>query len=107
MTNPNFGTFKDKAFDVKLLLLQEQRYLPAISVGTWDFLGTRVFDADFVVMSKQFASVDFSLGLGRGRLDGGFGGLQYQPDWAPGFDLVYEYEEIGRASCRERVSSPV
>jgi len=100
LTNPNFGTFKDKAFDAKLLLLQEQRYLPAISVGTRDFLGTRVFDADFVVMSKQFASVDFSLGLGRGRLDGGFGGLQYQPAWAPGFDLVYEYDATDYANDR-------
>jgi len=92
LENPNFGTFKDKAFDAKLLLLQEQRYLPAISIGVRDFLGTRVFGAEFVVMSKQFGPLDISLGLGQGRLDGAFGGLQYQPAWAPGFDLVYEYD---------------
>ena len=105
LANPNFGTFKDKAFDAKLLLLQEQRYLPAISVGTRDFLGTRVFDADFVVMSKQFGPVDFSLGLGRGRLEGGFGGVQYQPAWAPSADLVYEYDATDYANDRFAVTS--
>jgi len=105
LANPNFGTFKDKAFDAKLLLLQEQRYLPAISAGTRDFLGTRVFDADFVVMSKQFGPVDFSLGLGRGRLEGGFGGVQYQPAWAPNVDLVYEYDATDYANDRFAVTS--
>ncbi|NOX91661.1 MAG: YjbH domain-containing protein [Gammaproteobacteria bacterium] len=105
LTNPNFGTFKDKAFDAKLLLLQEGHYFPAISIGTRDFLGTRVFDADFVVMSKQFGSVDISLGLGRGRLEGGFGGLQYQPAWASGFDLVYEYDVTDYANDRFAATS--
>lgn len=105
LMKPGFGTFKDKAFDAKLLLLQEQRYFPAVSVGTRDFLGTRVFDADFVVMSKQFGPVDFSLGLGRGRLDGGFGGVQYQPSWAPGFDLVYEYDGTDYANDRFAATS--
>jgi len=90
--NLNFGNFKDKAFDAKLRLLEEGRYRPAFSVGTRDFLGTRVFAADFLVLNKRFGPVDVSLGRGRGRLDGGFGGLQYQPAWAPGFDLVYEYD---------------
>jgi hypothetical protein len=90
--NPNYGTYKDKAFDAKLLLLREGPYLPAISIGSRDFMGTRVFDADFVVMNKRVGPLDISLGRGRNRIAGGFGGVQYQPAWAPGVDLVYEYD---------------
>ena len=73
--NPGFGTFKDKAFDAKLMLLQESTYLPAVSIGIMDFLGTKVFDARYAVMSKQFTSksigtFDLSLGVGTGRIDG-------------------------------------
>lgn len=100
LENPNYGTFKDKAFDAKLLLLREGQYLPAISVGSRDFMGTRVFDADFVVMSKHVGPLDISLGRGRSRIDGGFGGVQYQPAWAPGFDLVYEYDATDYAHDR-------
>ncbi len=105
LDNPDFGTFKDKAFDAKLLLLQEQRYFPAISIGVRDFLGTQVFDADFVVISKQFGSVDFSLGVGRGRLGGGFGGMQYLPVWAPGVDLIYEYDATNYSNDRFAATS--
>jgi hypothetical protein len=91
-TNPNYGTFKDKAFDIKLMLLRESHFLPEVSIGSRDFLGTRVFDSEFVVLSKQFGPLDFSLGQGRSRIDGFFGGVQYQPAWAPGFDLLYEYD---------------
>ncbi|MBL1277369.1 MAG: YjbH domain-containing protein [Ectothiorhodospiraceae bacterium] len=90
----NFGTFKDKAFDIKLMLIKEGAYLPALSIGSQDFLGTRVFDADYVVMSKAFGPLDASVGYGRGRIDGYFGGLEYQPEWANGFGFIYEYDAI-------------
>ncbi len=100
--NDNFGTFKDKAFDIKLLLVQEQRYLPAISFGSQDFLGTRVFDAEYVVMSKSIGSLDFSLGYGRARIDGYFGGVEYQPNWAKNFSFMFEYDALDYP--RERFS---
>ena len=98
-SNPAFGTFKDKAFDAKLLLLQESTYLPAISIGTLDFLGTQVFDGNYVVMSKQFTSksigtFDLTLGTGTERIDGRFGGISYQPEWAKSFEFIYEYDAI-------------
>jgi hypothetical protein len=100
LENPNYGTFKDKAFDAKLLLLREGKYLPAISIGSRDFMGTRVFDADFIVLSKRIGALDVSLGQGRNRIHGGFGGVQYRPGWAPGFDLVYEYDATDYAHDR-------
>ena len=104
-SNPNFGTFKDKAFDAKLMLLREGRFLPEISIGSRDFLGTRVFDAEFVALSKQLGPVDFTLGVGRNRIDGVFGGLQYQPAWAPGIDLLYEFDATDYAHDRFATTS--
>ena len=91
-SNPGFGTFKDKAFDAKLLFLQESKYFPALSVGSLDFLGTQVFDAEYIVASKRIGPLDFSLGYGRGRIDGVFGGFSYRPKWAKRFEFVYEYD---------------
>ena len=92
--NPNYGTFKDKAFDLKLMLLRESRYLPEISIGTQDFLGTRVFDADFVAINKRFGDFDIGLGYGRNRIDGFFGGVRYQPSWYKNISFVYEYDAV-------------
>lgn len=92
--NDNFGTYKDKAFDAKLLLVDESNYFPAISIGTQDFLGTRVFDAEYVVLSKSVGSVDLSLGYGRARIDGYFGGIEYRPSWAKNFSFVYEHDAL-------------
>ena len=42
----DFGDYKDKAFDAKLLLLRESRFSPEVTLGTQDFTGTQVFSAD-------------------------------------------------------------
>jgi hypothetical protein len=103
--NDNYGTFKDKAFDVKLLLVKEGEYLPAISIGSQDFLGTRVFDAQYVVLSKSAGTLDWSLGYGRNRIDGYFGGIEYHPAWAKGVGLLYEYDAIDYRHERFAVES--
>jgi hypothetical protein len=110
--NPGFGTFKDKAFDAKLLLLQESTYMPAVSIGSMDFLGTKVFDAKYVVMSKQFISkpigiFDLSLGVGADRINGNFGGISYQPKWAKSLEFIYEYDAINYKEDRFANSNSV
>lgn len=90
--NSDFGDFKDKAFDAKLLLLRESRLLPAISIGVQDYLGTRLFAAEFVALSKQIGDFDFTAGYGRKRIDGAFGGVRYRPSWLPNLGLVAEYD---------------
>lgn len=58
----------DKGFDVKARLWQESYWLPEVSVGLRDLAGTGLFDAEYVVANKRFGPLDFSFGLGFGRI---------------------------------------
>lgn len=62
------GTTNDRAFDVKLRLLEESDWLPAFAVGLQDLIGTGIYGGEYVVASKRFGAFDVSLGLGWGRL---------------------------------------
>lgn len=104
-SNPNYGIYKDKAFDAKFLLIKESRYIPALSLGAEDFLGTRVFDAEYIVFGKEFGNWDFSLGYGRNRIDGYFGGMSYTPSWSNKLDFMYEYDAIDYQSDHLAVES--
>lgn len=61
-------TYKDKGMDVKVRLLQEQRWLPQVAVGIRDFTGTGLFDSEFLVASKAWGPLDFTLGMGWGNM---------------------------------------
>lgn len=61
-------TFKDKGFDIKLRLLKETDYVPAIAVGFRDLAGTGLFSSEYFVGSKKIGNIDFTLGLGWGTL---------------------------------------
>ena len=58
--------YKDRGADVKFRLLSERRFLPAISIGMQDMLGTGLFAGEYLVATKRFGDFDFSLGLGWG-----------------------------------------
>lgn len=60
--------YKDKGLNGKLLLLREDKWLPAIAIGLNDVGGTNLFSSEYVVASKRFGRFDGSLGLGWGRL---------------------------------------
>ncbi len=62
------GETSDRAFDVKVRLLRESRYLPAIAIGAQDMIGTGIYAGEYVVASKRFGAFDFTLGLGWGRI---------------------------------------
>jgi len=122
--------YKDKSIDVKVRLLEESRYVPALALGLRDITGTGLFSGEYVVAGKRHGRWDWSLGMGwgyvggRGNLSnplsalspkfdkrvkdvgmGGnlaltsyfrgpvslFGGVQYQPAWAP-LVLKLEYD---------------
>ena len=87
-----FGDFKDKAFDVKALLLKEDGWLPAFSLGYQDFTGTGVFSAKYGVLSKHLGSADYTLGYGTDRIDGLFGGVRQRVPWVRNLSLVLEYD---------------
>ena len=67
---PAFGSYKDKAFDVKYQLLPESKRGPAVALGWNDFQGSRLFEAQYIVISRQIYPLDFTLGMGRKRLKG-------------------------------------
>ncbi len=58
----------DRQFDIKVRLWEERLYLPEVSVGLQDFLGTGLFSGEYVVASKRLGPLDLSLGVGWGRL---------------------------------------
>lgn len=61
-------TYKDKSMDIKLRLWQESYWLPETSVGIRDIGGTGLFDAEYLVATKAWGPVDFTLGIGWGYL---------------------------------------
>lgn len=61
-------SYKDKGFDVKVLLKNETYYYPAIAVGMRDVAGTGLFSSEYLVASKKIGRLDLSLGLGWGIL---------------------------------------
>jgi hypothetical protein len=89
----DYGDFKDKALDFKLVLAEEDRWWPSLAIGGQDLVeGTEVFKAGYVTANKRFGEFDFTLGYGKDRIDGAFGGIRYSPRWLPNWSLVAEYD---------------
>lgn len=110
----HYGYYKDRAIDMKLQLFPEGKYRPALAFGIMDPFGTRLYGAEYLVVSKQIFPFDFTLGIGTGRLgerplkrrsglelfrslDTGkdlrlFGGLEFAP--SDKFSLIMEYNPI-------------
>jgi len=87
-----YGSVKDKAFDLKYQILPESKKFPAVAIGIHDFHGTRLFPAEYLVLSRQFFPLDITIGMGRKRLLGFFGGIELAVnDW---LHLFAEYNPI-------------
>jgi hypothetical protein len=68
---PSFSgdqTLKDKGIDAKFRILEENYYLPELSVGFRDFGGTGFFESEFIGLSKNMGNFDFHLNMGWGYL---------------------------------------
>jgi membrane-associated phospholipid phosphatase len=90
---PSYGDFKDKSFDAKAIVLPERSWLPALAVGVQDVAGgTGLFRAPYGVASKQLGEVDLTLGYGRQRIDGLFGGARWTPSATPNWSVIAEYD---------------
>jgi hypothetical protein len=61
-------TFKDKGFDAKFKLWNESRFLPQIALGFKDLAGTSLFSSEYLVASKYYKNIDFSVGMGWGTM---------------------------------------
>lgn len=69
--------YYDRNYEAKFRLLEESTYLPQMTIGIRDLVGTGKFGAEYLVASKQFGQWDATLGLGWGRLAGS--GHLYNP----------------------------
>ncbi|GAB4234372.1 MAG: YjbH domain-containing protein [Chlamydiales bacterium] len=98
-----FGEFADKGMNAKFALLRPEDtdyVLPGISLGWDDFLGTKSFEAQYVVATQVFPKQGFELSLGYGgkRYNGLFGGILWTPwrhchnSWFQGIAVNAEYD---------------
>ncbi|MHA7835231.1 MAG: YjbH domain-containing protein, partial [Algiphilus sp.] len=60
--------FTDKGVDIKLRLLEEGDWKPALAVGLVDLAGTGLFASEYLVLSKRIFHFDLHVGVGWGRL---------------------------------------
>jgi len=64
------STYYDRSFDISYQLLTENAWRPALSIGLRDFLGTGLYEGEYIVATKAFAQdrLRVTAGLGWGRL---------------------------------------
>ncbi len=60
----------DRSFDAHISILNEGKYIPAISLGLRDFIGTGWYSSEYVVGTKSLGKLQLTAGLGFGRLAG-------------------------------------
>lgn len=98
-----YGSYKDKAVGLKARLWQQDAFglggLPAVAVGVDDTgIGTEVFASQYLVASRQWQlgqlRAEGSVGYGRQRIDGLFGGVRLQHERWPAWGLVIDYDRI-------------
>jgi hypothetical protein len=68
--NPGSADLYDRSFGLKARLVREGDYVPDITIGIRDMLGTGVYGAEYLAASKRVGDFDFTLGAGWGRLAG-------------------------------------
>ena len=63
-------TLFDRSFDIRFRLVKEARYHPSFAIGFQDFLGTGLFQGEYLVATKSFLDGDLKVtgGAGWGRL---------------------------------------
>lgn len=89
-----YGRYKDKVFDAKARLWREVGWLPAVSVGASDLLGTELFKGQYIVATKTFGidrNFEASVGYGNKRPEGLFGGVRWTPHASP-WSVVAEFD---------------
>ena len=77
-----FDTYYDRSFDLRFLVLDETQYLPSVTIGLQDFLGTGLSSAEYIAATKTFGErLKLTAGLGWGRLGshGAIGSLGTRP----------------------------
>ena len=59
----------DRSFDLRIDILKENNYLPDLTIGLQDFIGTGMYSGEYLVASKNFFNnLRLTAGVGWGRL---------------------------------------
>ncbi|MEL5875781.1 YjbH domain-containing protein [Cereibacter sphaeroides] len=81
-----FDTYYDRSFDLRFRAFDEGRYMPAVTIGLQDFVGTGIQSAEYVAATKHLTPrLKVTAGVGWGRLGsyGSFGGVGTRPEFVP------------------------
>ena len=60
----------DRSFDAHISLFNEGIYIPSVSLGLRDFIGTGWYSSEYIVATKSFRNIELTGGLGFGRFAG-------------------------------------
>ena len=60
----------DRSFDAHISVIDEGSFLPAISLGLRDFIGTGWYSSEYIVGTKSIGNLELTAGLGFGRFAG-------------------------------------
>ena len=60
----------DRSFDAHISIIDEGKFLPAISIGLRDFIGTGWYSSEYFVGTKTVGDLELTVGIGFGRLTG-------------------------------------
>ena len=66
--DPGYPVYWDRAFAMKARLFQETDITPAVAIGINDLVGTGIYSGEYIVATKNFGSVEASVGIGWGRM---------------------------------------
>ena len=98
-----FDIYYDRSFDLKYQIFDEGRYMPAVSVGLQDFVGTGVLAGEYLVATKHVTpDLKVTAGLGWGRL-GSYGSIGTpfgaRPPLNPGSGGNFNYDQWFRGQA--------
>lgn len=78
LTGINYAGFEDyydRSFDVRMTVLEESAWVPALTIGLQDLMGTGLYSAEYIAATKElFPGFKVTAGLGWGRL-GSYGAI--------------------------------
>jgi hypothetical protein len=82
--NEGFGDDADRIGNIKIGILLPEDGLPnfpSLVIGAEDFMGSKRFNSQYIVATKQWLNMNLetTLGWGHGRIKGFFGGISWTP----------------------------
>jgi hypothetical protein len=104
MGRDGFGAEAERIANAKVALLSPSDGLPlmpALAVGWEDFLGTSRFNTRYAVLTKEWQeeNMEISLGWGKGRMRGLFGGISWSPWRKTNLWLLRELSLMAEWDC--------